>query len=331
MHLEGSLEPSLLFELVVKNNITLPADIPEYRTLSALEERYTRFTCLDDFLAFYYIGMSALVDASDFETLAWRYFMKAHEQGVRHAEVFFDAQAHTGRGVALETVVDGFTRARERAQKELGVSSLLIMCFLRHLPAEDAVKTWEAAEPLATGPDRRIDGVGLCSTEKGVDQAAWAAAFRKAGAAGLRLTAHAGEEGPPANLHAAFEHLGVTRIDHGIRAAEDHALLDLLAEKETLLTVCPLSNVRLQCVPSVAHVPLPLFLEKGVRFSINSDDPAYFGGYILENYCAVQDAFGFDTSTWERIVRNGIESSWCDGERKSELLQQLKDVMERHA
>jgi len=324
MHLEGSLSPTLLFELSQKNNITLPTDNPDYASVPTLEDRYTRFTNLDDFLAYYYIGMSVLITESDFERLAWEYFKKAHSQGVRHSEVFFDPQAHTSRGIDIATVINGFTKARLRAEEELGVSSLLIMCFLRHLPPADAVATFEAARAHVEG---KVDAVGLDSSELGYAAAPFKDAFREAEKMGLRLTAHAGEEGPAENVWEALDHLGVSRVDHGTRAVEDERLLEHLAERKTLLTVCPLSNVQLKGIKEVGELPLRRFMEKEVRFSLNSDDPAYFGGYILENYCAVHEAFGFTHKEWEWVARNSIEGSWCAEERKEYLLRELEEVM----
>lgn len=271
--------------------------------------------------------MKCLVKEQDFEQLAWEYFLKAKSDGVVHAEVFFDPQAHTARGITYETVVNGFTTACRRAERELELSTKLILCFLRHLPIEDSITTYaQASKDLESG---RLAGLGLDSSEKGFPPGAWKEIYGIAKAKGIRRTAHAGEEGPVAYIKEALSELDVERIDHGIRLAEDTDLMREVADKKILVTLCPLSNVRLRCVKDIKELPIRTFLDNGVAFSINSDDPAYFGGYILNNYCAVQDAFNLTAREWEEISKSAVEGSWCSYSRKQHLLEQLNETMVR--
>jgi adenosine deaminase len=330
IHLEGSLSPSLLFSLAARNGIALPADDAAFASPAALLARYDAFASLDDFLGYYYVGMTVLVRPADFEALAWEYLVRAHADGVVHAELFFDPQAHTARGIAYDAVLAGFTAACRRAERELGISTLLILCFLRHLPAAEAMAALADARPhLADGT---LAGVGLDSSERGFPPALFEEVYRSAAAVGRgRRTAHAGEEGGPESVRDAIRLLEIERIDHGIAMRADEALMEEVADQGLLVTVCPLSNVRLRCVGSVAEVPIRTFLDKGVRFSINSDDPAYFGGYILANYCAVQEAFDLTVEEWGRIAKAGIEGSWCDAARKQALLLRAEEVIQRHS
>ncbi|KAK8129854.1 adenosine deaminase [Apiospora kogelbergensis] len=337
MHIEGSLEPELLFELAAKNGIALPAPSageggdPAYASIDALRKRYEAFTGLDDFLGYYYIAMSALVDAADFERLGLAYFRKAAAQNVRHAEVFFDPQAHSVRGVKLSTVVEGIQAARERAERELGITSVLIMCVLRHLPPAEGVALFEEARDAGYFSGM-LGGIGLDSSEKPFPPALWTELYGAAKAAGVRRTAHAGEEGPAQYIVDSLDMLDAQRIDHGLRSvlAGDErvteALLERLVEQKIMLTLCPLSNVRLRCLESVRDFPLRKLLDRGVRFSINSDDPAYFGGYILENYCALQDAFGLSVREWESIAKGAVMGSWCSDRRKAEIFMEIEAV-----
>ena len=323
MHLEGALTPSLFFSLCAQNKIPLPA-APEYASEAALEARYAAFSSLDDFLAYYYQAMSCLRTAADFEALAHAYLARAAAQGVRHAELFFDPQAHTSRGVPYAEVVAGFTRAQAAALARHGVSVLLVPCFLRHLPVAHALDAYALLEPdLAAG---RLTGIGLDSSEKDFPPELFGPVFRRAADGGIRRTAHAGEECGPESVVGALEHLQVQRIDHGRAIEHDERLMRQIADTRTLVTLCPLSNVCLQGVSTVAEMPIRRFLDAGVAFSINSDDPAYFGGYILENYCAVQDAFGLTKAEWVGIVGASIEGSWCEEERKAELRAMLDRV-----
>jgi adenosine deaminase len=326
IHIEGSLEPSLLFSLAAANNITLPQGDEAFSSEQALLARYRRFTSLDDFLKYYYIGMTVLLTPGDFEALAWAYFEKASTQGLYHAEVFFDPQAHLARGIAYSTIVEGFASARERAQRELGISTLLISCFLRHLPVAEAIAVFDLPEVQARYKSGDVVGIGLDSSEKEFPPHMYKELYAKA--AHLRRTAHAGEEGPAEYINEALKELSIERIDHGLRLADDPELMKSVAANGTLLTLCPLSNVLLQCVKSVAEVPIRQYLDAGVKFSINSDDPAYFGGnYILDNYCAVHEAFKLTLDEWSGISRAGIEGSWCSQARKAEMVDVLEKLV----
>lgn len=338
IHIEGSLSPELLFSLSAKNSIALPpvSEDPSFASPEALNERYARFSSLDDFLAYYYIAMRVLVTASDFSDLAYAYLTGAVRDGsVRHAEVFFDPQAHLDRGVAIETVVEGLLDGRRRAEAEFAgrgarrLTAMFIPCLLRHLPVEDSAGCFELMRGKGYFASGQLAGLGLCSTELAKPPENWAGIFAAAGEAGIRRTAHAGEEGPAAYVIAALDGLGAIRIDHGVRAAEDEAVMERLARDGVMLSVCPLSNVKLRGVTKVEEVPIRKFLEKGVRFSINSDDPAYFDGYIQENYCAVQDAFGLNLEEWRTIATNAAEGSWCDQDRKSEILEEINELCDK--
>ena len=295
VHIEGTLSPKLLVELAKKHGIEVPTE--EY-----LIERYKNFTGLQDFLDFYYIGMTVLKTEEDYYALMRDYLTQAHHDGVLHAEIFFDPQAHQDVSVMLR----GFERAMDLSP----VSSALIHCHLRHLPPQ--IKSYESS---------RIIGIGLDSAELPFPPALFKDVYA---ASTLRKTAHAGEEGPAGYIKSALDDLHVTRIDHGIRLIDDEALLQRVVKENVLLTVCPLSNVRLRAVKSISELPIRAFLDKGVKFSINSDDPAYFGGYILDNYLAVQEAFNLTADEWRTISRNSIEGSWCSDEKKAEMLKVLE-------
>jgi adenosine deaminase len=333
LHIEGSLSPTLLFHLAQINNITLPSPSidPAFASPAALNERYENFSSLDDFLHYYFIGMSVLLSSADFESLAYEYFSHAHADGVHHAEIFFDPQAHTSRGITYDTVVKGLVAAQERANADFGLTSKLILCFLRHVPASEADETFGQAQALGHFSDGTVAGIGLDSSEVGFPPELFREVYASAKNAGIRRTAHAGEEGDTSYIKGALDTCEVERIDHGIRVVEDDALVQRIAGNKTLVTMCPLSNVRLRCVKSVAELPVRRFLDEGVRFSINSDDPAYFGGYILDNYCAVQKTFGLSVKEWKYIADAAIEGSWCDDERKKELLQKVEECVEKYA
>ena len=271
--------------------------------------------------------MSALVTAGDFEALAWDYFQHAAADGVQHAEVFFDPQAHTSRGIAYATVLDGFTAARKRAQRELGISTELICCFLRHLPPADCLATFEHEAVQASYLGGQVAGIGLDSSEADFPPTLFEELFFRAGKLGLKSTAHAGEEGPASFIADSLDKLGTQRIDHGRRLTEDKELMARVARDKILLTTCPLSNVVLRGISHVREMPIRAFIDAGIRFSINSDDPAYFGGYILDNYCAVQEAFQLSLKDWDWICRGAIEGSWCAQERKDEMLKALDEVL----
>ncbi|KAK0706360.1 hypothetical protein B0T26DRAFT_743642 [Lasiosphaeria miniovina] len=335
LHLEGTLSPELLFTLAERNQVALPADAA-YASPAALRARYAAFTSLDDFLDFYNAGVVVLRTAADFEELAYAYLSRAaRTANVRHAEVFFDPQAHTARGVAVATVVAGFHAAALRAQADHVVSALLVPCLLRHLPVDDAAACFDAMlaaglfSPTGTGNPPLLAGLGLCSTELARPPSAWAGIFAAAAAQGIRRTAHAGEEGPAAYVAGALDHLGAQRIDHGTHAVDDSDLLARLAAQRVLVTACPVSNVVLRVSPSLKDTPLRAYLAAGVRFSVNSDDPAYFGDmYLQEVYCAVQEAFAFSVDDWALIARSAIEGSWCGDERKRSIGRELDKVLE---
>ncbi|RDW85834.1 adenine deaminase-1 [Coleophoma crateriformis] len=331
LHIEGSLSPATLFRLAKSNNIALPAEDPAFQSIEALQARYERFTSLDDFLGYYFIGMRTLLTVSDFETLGYEYFQKAHADGVHHAEIFFDPQAHTERGVAYKTVVEGLTAAQRRAEADFGLTSKLILCFLRHMTADEAGKTYQEASALGHFSDGTVAGIGLDSSEVGNPPEIFREVYMSAKDAGLRRTAHAGEEGDSTYISRALDLCHVERIDHGIHLVDDMELLKRVAANKTLITMCPLSNVRLRCVTKVAELPIRTFLDNGVRFSINSDDPAYFGGYILDNYLAVQDAFTLNVAEWKSIAVAAIEGSWCGDDRKTVLLKKVDECVEQFA
>ncbi|UNI24596.1 Adenosine deaminase [Purpureocillium takamizusanense] len=351
LHVEGTLEPPLLFALAAKNNVALPDD-PAYASPEALLARYAHWTCLDDFLHYYYQGMSVLVTAADFEALAWAYFVKAAAQRVRHAEVFFDPQAHTARGVSYDTVVEGLGAAKRRAVGELGITVEYIVCVLRHLPLADshvlvdtvldrghlspphhppaALAGAGATATQDVANSSVLAGFGMVSSEKDFPPELFKELYARVALTGTRLTAHAGEEAGPEFVTASLDHLGVERIDHGLSAARDPALVTRLASSGTLLTLCPWSNVRLCNIPELGHAPVRAYLDGGVRFSINSDDPAYFGAYIQEVYCRVQDEFALSVADWEWILRGAIDASWCRDERKGQLVAELDVVLAEH-
>lgn len=329
VHIEGTLSPALLMTLASRNGVSLPSDDAAFASEGALLSRYERFTDLDDFLHYYYLATSVLTKQQDFEDLAWAYLQKAHEDGVAHAEIFFDPQAHIERGIGYATVVGGLAAACARAEESLNISSHLICCFLRHLPPQDALALFNSPDVQASFKTRQVIGIGLDSSENNFPPELFAELYAKAKAADIRLTAHAGEEGPCRNIATSIRSLGCERIDHGIRLAEDSALMHDVAARGTLLTVCPLSNVRLRSVTHVRELPIRTFLDAGVNFSINSDDPAYFGGYILENYVQVQDAFDLSHKDWQRICTSSINGSWASEHRKSEMLHLLDQVMQK--
>lgn len=331
LHLEGCMTPELIFHLAEKNGVQLPDPKrnPAWESVATLAERFTRFTSLDDFLSFYFEGMKVLIHESDFSDLAWTYFQKAHADGVHHAEVFFDPNVHMDRGVPYKTVVDGFVAGCKRAEAELGLSTRLILCFLRHLPVESARQVYEEALAHGHFEAEVIHGLGSSSTEVGPPKDMFRELFGAAKQRGIQLTAHAGEEGDASYIHTALE-MGAQRIDHGIRLADDPELMERVAKEGILLTVCPISNVQLRCVNEIKDLPIRTFLDAGVKFSINSDDPAYFGGYILENYCAVQEAFDLSVNDWRTIAENSVMESWIGHTRKMELLNRINLHVNRH-
>lgn len=326
--MEGTLSPDLLFELAERNKIELPAHFPT--SVELCNDRYDNFADLQDFLDHYYIGMSVLITEKDFEDLAWAYFVKAKKDGLHHAETFFDPQGHVERGISIDTVVNGFNKAGVRAEKELGLTTKLIMCLLRHLPAADGLKTIaDAGKFYESGV---IHGLGLDSSEKPFPpelfEECYKAVREQFPAAGL--TAHAGEEADPVFISNSLDLLKVTRIDHGVQSYRDDELLKRLASEKIMLSVCPLSNVKLQVVTDVKELPIRKFLEFGVPFSINSDDPAYFGGYILDNYLAIESRFNLTGEEWVKVAKNGVDGSWISDARKNEIHAEIDNVYNKY-
>ncbi len=308
IHIEGSLEPELIFALAQRNGVALP-----YASVDALRAAYA-FTDLQSFLDIYYAGASVLLKEADFHDMAWAYFQRAAADHVVHAEIFFDPQTHTERGVPFATVIQGLARACARAQAELGISSQLILCFLRHLSEEAAFKTLEEALPWR----RHFVGVGLDSSERGHPPEKFARVFARCRELGLHLVAHAGEEGPPPYIWNALDVLHVQRIDHGVRCLEDPALVQRLAVEGVPLTVCPLSNVKLRVFGSMAEHNLPALLAAGLCVTVNSDDPAYFGGYVNQNFVELFAALPQLTRQHAyTLARNSFKASFAAPELKA--------------
>ena len=300
LHIEGTLEPELMLELAARNGVSLPyASVDDVR--EALE-----FEDLKGFLDVYYDACAVLVTEQDFFDLTWAYLRRAKDDGVVHAEIFFDPQSHTSRGISFATVIHGITAALARGEQELGITTRLIMCFLRHLPESDAIETWHQAQPHL----QHLAGVGLDSGERGNPPEKFARVFALAREAGLRATAHAGEEGPAAYVWGAIDVLRVTRIDHGDAAADDPVLVQRLALERIPLTMCPLSNQRLQVIPDLRTHPLKALLDAGVLVTVNSDDPAYFGGYLVDNYLAIAEALGLTRAELEQLAQNSLAAAW---------------------
>jgi adenosine deaminase len=318
IHIEGSLEPEMMFEIAARNGVQL-----RYGSVEEVRQAYD-FADLQSFLDLYYEGTRVLLHERDFYELTSAYLKKASSQGVRHAEIFFDPQAHTGRGVALGIAITGIRRALEDGQKRFGMSSHLIMCFLRHLSADEAMETLRQAIPYKGW----IVGVGLDSSEVGHPPEDFEAVFEEAARHGFHRVAHAGEEGPPEYIRQALDELGAERIDHGVRCGEDPGLVRRLREEQVPLTVCPLSNVRLRVFPSVEEHPVKRMLDEGLRVTVNSDDPAYFGGYVADNYSAVRDGLGFAREEFHAVAENSFRASFLDEGEKSKHLAELASYFE---
>ncbi|MEU6988113.1 adenosine deaminase [Streptomyces sp. NPDC046324] len=316
LHIEGTLEPELAFALAARNGVTLP-----YADTEELREAYL-FSDLQSFLDLYYELMAVLHTTEDFGELADAYLTRAAAQGVRHAEIFFDPQAHTARGVPIGTVIEGLARALDRAEERHGVSTRLIMCFLRDESAESAMATLEAARPYL----HRLTGVGLDSAEVGHPPSKFREVYAAAEALGLRKVAHAGEEGPPAYIREALDVLGVERIDHGLRCMEDPELVERLVRERVPLTLCPLSNVRLRAIDVLEDHPLAAMLGAGLMATVNSDDPAYFGGYVGDTFDAVRGALGLDREQLRTLARNSFEASFLDDDedRRARYLAEVE-------
>ncbi|WP_136064720.1 adenosine deaminase [Modicisalibacter radicis] len=313
LHIEGALEPELMFELAARNDVVLA-----YHSVEAVRAAYA-FDDLQSFLDLYYQGMAVLRTVDDFDDLAMAYFRRAHAEGVVHVELSFDPQAHLGRGVSLATQIEGLRRAMRRAARELDLSSALIMSFLRDRPAEEAMQVLEQANSYL----ELIDAVGLDSAERGNPPGQFAEVFARARDLGLARVAHAGEEGPASYISEALDRLDIGRVDHGVRCLEDPLLVARLREAQIPLTVCPLSNVRLKVVEAMVDHPLPALLDAGLKLTVNSDDPAYFGGGVLDNYLACHEAFGWDREQLKALARNAIEVAYMEDARRLDLLTRI--------
>ena len=321
LHIEGSLKPELMLALSKRNGIKIP-----FNTVEEVREAYN-FSNLQDFLDIYYQGMNVLQTEQDYYDLTMAYLKKVASQNVMHTEIFFDPQGHTERGVKFETVVKGITRALEDGEKNLGISSKLIMSFLRHLSEADAIKTLDEARPFKN----KLFGVGLDSSEKGHPPSKFERVFAKAKAEGYKIVAHAGEEGPPEYGWEALDKINVNRVDHGNRSLEDDKLVARLVKDEMPLTVCPLSNLKLCVVQDMKNHPLKKMLILGLKATINSDDPSYFGGYMNENFKAVTDALGLTKQDLATITRNSIDASFVERAEKEALHKKLEEYMKKNA
>lgn len=315
LHIEGSLEPELMFALAERNGVALP-----YASVEEVRAAYD-FQDLQSFLDLYYQGMGVLRTAEDFHDLAMDYFRRAHAEGVVHVEMHFDPQAHLVRGIELPVVMEGLSLARRHAERELGLSTALIMAFLRDRNAAEAMAVLEQAAPYW----EMLDAVGLDSAERGNPPAKFVEVFERAARLGIPRVAHAGEEGPPEYIREALDLLDVCRFDHGVRCLEDPELVTRLRDEGMVLTVCPLSNVRLRVVERLADHPLPQLLEAGLRVTLNSDDPAYFGGGLLTNYLACHEAFGWSEEIFIQLAGTAIESAFVSDRRRLALRRQLAD------
>ncbi len=316
VHIEGTLEPEMMFELAERNGVDFP-----FASVEEVKAAYD-FADLQSFLDIYYQGAEVLVTEQDFYDLMLAYLERAHADGVRRAEIFFDPQSHTGRGNGFDVFMDGFTRAIKDAEAAWGISAGLIMCFLRHLPPEEAVATWRSAEPYAD----RLIGVGLDSSEVNNPPEWFADAFRLATGAGLHAVAHAAEEGPAAYITNALDVLGAERIDHGVNCESDRTVVDRLIAQQIPLTMCPLSNVELQVFDKLEDHNLKRLLDLGVKVTVNSDDPAYFGGYVLDNYVAAANALDLTGEDLVQLARNSIEASFLSDGEKAALIEELDGI-----
>ncbi len=315
LHIEGTLEPELLFKLAERNKVTLP-----YKSVEDAHKAYN-FKDLQSFLNVYYARSQVLLTEQDFYDLTWAYLQRAHKQNVRHTEIFFDPQTHTERGVPFETVITGISSALKEAERTLNLSTGLILCFLRDLSAESAMKTLEQAVPYLD----LIQSVGLDSAEVGNPPSKFVSVFDKARAVGLLTVAHAGEEGPPQYIWEALDLLKVSRIDHGVRCLEDEVLVERLKRDQVPLTVCPLSNIKLCVFESMKQHPIKKMLEKGLCATVNSDDPAYFGGYVNENYEGVVQALGLTQDQVVQLAKNSFVASFLSKDQKAKYIKEVEE------
>ena len=314
LHIEGTLEPELLFKLAKRNSIQLP-----FNSVNEVKKAY-QFSNLQDFLDIYYQGAEVLLHKQDFYDLTWAYLLMCKQQNVIHVEPFFDPQTHTARGVPFETVVNGISEALADAKEKLGITSRLIMCFLRHLSEESAIETLKSSEQFTDV----IYGVGLDSAEMGNPPEKFINVFSKAKGMGYKLVAHAGEEGPASYIWSSLDVLNVQRIDHGIRAIDDPDLMLRLIESQMPLTICPLSNVKLRVFDTMASHTILDMLDLGVCVTVNSDDPSYFGGYMTENFLALYDSLELSRDQAIRLINNSIDASFAEDSRKKELSNLLQ-------
>jgi adenosine deaminase len=314
LHIEGSFEPELMFEIDERNNISL-----DYNSIESLKKAY-KFNNLQEFLDIYYLGAKVLIHEQDFFDLTWAYLTKVHSQNVVHVEVFFDPQTHTERGISFDVVIKGIRRALEKAKDELNISYKLIMSYLRHLSEEDAFKTLEECLPFKNW----IDGVGLDSSEMGNPPSKFVNVFKASAEHGFKLVAHAGEEGPAEYIWEALDLLNVDRIDHGNRCLTDEKLVERLVKDQMALTLCPLSNVELKVIQEMKEHPVAEMLDKGILATIHSDDPAYFGGYMNENYFETAKALNLNNDQLMQLAVNGFEASWLSRDEKDERISEVK-------
>ena len=314
LHIEGTLEPELLFRLAKRNSIQLP-----FNSVNEVKKAY-QFSNLQDFLDIYYQGAEVLLHKQDFYDLTWAYLLMCSQQNVIHVEPFFDPQTHTVRGVPFETIVSGIAEALADGKTKLGITSRLIMCFLRHLSEESAIETLKSSEQFTDD----IYGVGLDSAEMGNPPEKFINVFSKAKGMGYKLVAHAGEEGPASYIWSSLDVLNVQRIDHGIRAIDDTDLMLRLIESQMPLTICPLSNVKLRVFDTMASHTILDMLDLGVCVTVNSDDPSYFGGYMTENFLALYDSLELSRDQAIRLINNSIDASFAEDSRKKELSNLLQ-------
>ncbi|MCZ8500381.1 adenosine deaminase [Vibrio lentus] len=317
LHIEGTLEPELMFQLAKRNNVSIPFENPDQ-----VREAY-QFHNLQSFLDIYYQGANVLIHQQDFYDLTWAYLLKCQQDNVVHTEIFFDPQTHTERGIGFDTVVGGITQALQKAELELGISSQLIMCFLRHLDEDSAFETLKQALPYKD----KIIAVGLDSSEQGNPPEKFKHVFQEAINQGFLTVAHAGEEGPAQNISDALSLLGITRIDHGVRCVEDDDLMEQLIAKRTPLTVCPLSNTKLKVFETMQQHNIVKLLRKGLCVTINSDDPAYFGGYMNDNFLAVANAHPLTKNELAQFSINAIEASFVSPQARQELTAQVRQYL----
>ncbi|PTP77551.1 adenosine deaminase [Vibrio splendidus] len=317
LHIEGTLEPELMFQLAKRNNVSIPFDNPDQ-----VRDAY-RFHNLQSFLDIYYQGANVLIHEQDFYDLTWAYLLKCQQDNVVHTEIFFDPQTHTERGIAFEVIINGITQALNQAEQELGISSQLIMCFLRHLDEDSAFETLKQALPYKD----KIIAVGLDSSEKRNPPEKFKHVFQEAINQGFLTVAHAGEEGPAQNISDALSLLGITRIDHGVRCVEDEDLMEQLIAKRTPLTVCPLSNTKLKVFNTMREHNIVELLRKGLCVTINSDDPAYFGGYMNDNFLAVANAHPLTKNELAQFSINAVEASFISPHAKEDLIAQVRQYL----